>query len=253
MGSIAATCNGIVSMVPSWTETLLWAGLPVVGRTRFCIHPQEQVSSIPIVGGTKNWNRKKVQECRPDLIVLDKEENPRQMAEECEAPYWASHVRSIDSLESATGELAEKLGSLKLEELSARWKRVAEADPLPSSAERIPGVVEWGRKPTRPASSIAYVIWRDPWMAVGPNTFIASVLKKLGAEVFRFEENYPQFEPESLPADILLLFSSEPYPFLKKREGIDALGFPYAFVDGEKFSWFGIRSLRFLEQALGFA
>ncbi len=44
-------------MVPSWTETLLEAGVEVVGRTHFCIHP----ASLALrVGGTKNWKLSKV-------------------------------------------------------------------------------------------------------------------------------------------------------------------------------------------------
>jgi hypothetical protein len=35
---------------------------------------------------------------------------------------------------------------------------------------------------------------------------------------------------------------------LKKREELDGLGFPYAFVDGESLSWFGVRTLNFLER-----
>ena len=88
-------------------------------------------------------------------------------------------------------------------------------------------------------------------MAVGPETFIGSVLRKTGYPVFPFAEKYPvvdfaEFDRETT----LLLFSSEPFPCLRKREGLAELGFPYAFVDGESFSWFGVRALRFLESAL---
>ena len=58
-------------MVPSWTETLLRAGIPVVGRTRFCIHPADQVKNIPIVGGTKEVNWDIVQDLKPDLVLMD--------------------------------------------------------------------------------------------------------------------------------------------------------------------------------------
>ena len=44
----------VVSLVPSWTETLIEAGVDVVGRTRFCLHPRDRVKSIPAVGGTKD-------------------------------------------------------------------------------------------------------------------------------------------------------------------------------------------------------
>ena len=69
----------------------------MVGRTRFCLHPHDRVSEIPIVGGTKNWNLQKLRDCDPDLLILDKEEHPREMAEES-LPFWASHVRGVDCL-----------------------------------------------------------------------------------------------------------------------------------------------------------
>lgn len=237
-------------MVPSWTETLIWAGVNVVGRTRFCLHPEDRVSEIPIVGGTKNWNLDKVRGCQPDLLVLDKEENPREMAEEESLPFWASHVRGVDCLPNELESLSASLGNDRLGELAVRWRAVTELEPRPIDPGDLPGVVEWGRKPTRPISSVVYVIWRDPWMAVGPKTFIGSMLARLGLSVHPFDSAYPEFSPSELAPDSLLLFSSEPYPFLRKREGLEEMGQPYAFVDGEKFSWFGIRSLQFLEAQL---
>lgn len=234
-------------MVPSWTETLLWAGVEVVGRTRFCIHPEDRVRSIPKVGGTKDWNADKVRALNPDLLVLDAEENPRWMAQEEGLAYWASHVESVASLPSTLLELSAVLDAPPLSELSRRWQRVLKNARWPVSLDSLPGVLEWGRRPSGPVETVVYVIWRDPWMAVGPRTFIGSVLAHLGLRVYPFEERYPQIEISALPAGTLLLFSSEPYPFLRKRDGLNDLGLPYAFVDGESFSWFGIRSLEFLE------
>ena len=88
----------IVSMVPSWTETLLKAGVNVVGRTRYCIHPPKLITNIPIVGGTKDVSWDLVEDLKPDLVLLDQEENPLEMAEECPVPYFATHVNSIESL-----------------------------------------------------------------------------------------------------------------------------------------------------------
>ena len=43
--------------------------------------------------------------------------------------------------------------------------------------------------------------------------------------------------------------SSEPYPFHKRKDklALDELGAGSAIVDGERFGWFGLRSLEFLE------
>lgn len=245
----------VVSMVPSWTETLLCADVEVVGRTRFCVHPAELVASIPKVGGTKDWKVEKIKAVHPDLLILDREENPRWMAEDKELPFWASHIQGVESLPGALADLATRLESMngpapKLLELQERWQEVVKAPPACTALSQLPGVLEWGRRPRGPITTVVYVIWREPWMAVGPRTFIGSVLKKLGLHVHPSEEAYPQVDLTNLPDGTLLLFSSEPYPFLRKRQGLQDLGHPYAFVDGECFSWFGVRSLRFLEEAL---
>ena len=69
----------VVSLVPSLTETLFALGLTtkeVVGRTPWCIHPQDMVDHVMVVGGTKTPNLAKIRSLNPDLIVMDKEENP---------------------------------------------------------------------------------------------------------------------------------------------------------------------------------
>lgn len=202
------------------------------------------------MGGTKDWSLEKVEAAVPDLVILDREENPLAMAE-AGLPYWASHVRGIESMPEALSDLASRLGNEGLESLARRWRRVLRAPLTGLGPEALPGVVEWGLRPRGRVESVVYVIWKDPWMAVGPETFIGSVLSHLGLPVHPFSEAYPKFELDALPPNTLLLFSSEPYPFLRKRQGLSQLKNPHAFVDGELFSWFGIRSLRFLEDALG--
>ncbi len=224
-------------MVPSWTETLLECGLEVVGRTRFCIHPHDRIKAIPRVGGTKDWRLEKVRRLNPDLVVLDEQENPRSMAE-AGLPYWASNVRSVADMPRELRSLGALTGGL--EELALRWER------LPRKRGELP--VEWGSKPTGPVTSVVYVIWKDPWMAVGPSTFIGSVLEWLGWPCHPFPESYPTVNLTTLPQGTVLLFSSEPYPFHRKRDGLAELGFPYGFVDGASFSGFGVRTLRLLER-----
>ena len=69
----------VVSLVPSLTETLFDLGLgvnEVVGRTPWCIHPAA-AHDVPVVGGTKTPNLNKILDARPDVVVLDREENPK--------------------------------------------------------------------------------------------------------------------------------------------------------------------------------
>jgi iron complex transport system substrate-binding protein len=241
----------IVSLVPSMTETLLFAGVQVVGRSRYCIHPEAQVAGIPKVGGTKDWDWPAIQALQPDLVILDQEENPKFMSEQREIPFFATHITSLDNVAPALTALAERLSAPRLRELSARWRRVALWPGLApwQPGQELPGVLNWGRHPHQEIQQVLYMIWRNPWMTVSHDTFIGSVLQKCGISVPSFATRYPQIELESYPREqTLLLFSSEPYPFGKHQQRLREIANPYALVNGEMFSWFGLRSLQFLEE-----
>lgn len=241
----------VVSMVPSWTETLIQAGVQVVGRTRFCIHPAEQVSTIPVVGGTKEVAWDLVQDLRPDLVLLDQEENPLSMAEECPVPYLATHVTSLETLQFELARLGELFRNAALMELAVDCLDIVEAPVAVWDSRQIPGLVQMIRTPAQPSSEVVYLIWKKPWMAASSETFIGSVLKKLGAPMRSFSEGekYPVLEMEDFQ-NCFCLFSTEPFPFAKKTDELKATNLAGAIVDGEFYSWFGTRSIAHLKRAL---
>ena len=76
----------IVSLVPSLTLTLFDLGLgadEIVGRTPWCIHPEQQVQEVPVVGGTKTPTLSKIAAAQPDLVVMDRDENPKAVYDWC--------------------------------------------------------------------------------------------------------------------------------------------------------------------------
>jgi ABC-type Fe3+-hydroxamate transport system substrate-binding protein len=246
-------------MVPSWTETLIECGVNIVGRTRFCIHPQEKTKTIEAVGGTKDIDWEKVKSLKPDLIVFDKDENPKSMAEGCNFTFVASHVRSVgdvgQDLLQIRGALRETdpQASLKLTSLAERWLKIAKRRASPAKLQDIPSVLEWLKHPDEKVEKIVYLIWQNPWMSVSKNTFIGSVFEKLGYgwAFSNFDKPYPEIELESLdPAKTLLVFSSEPFPFHKRKASLERIPFAKVIVDGADYSWFGLRSLQFLEREL---
>jgi hypothetical protein len=249
-------------MVPSLTETFLAAGVEIVGRTRFCIHPQG--SQIPVVGGTKDIQWEKVMALRPDLIIFDKEENPSAFVEPdgalCRSvPYLATHIRDHGSLQAELARLAKDLRNDRLSEFSERVSRLIQrslsTSPLWNFSD-IPGILPSRLGPLRDVKKmeaikhIVYVIWRDPWMRVATETFISSTLRLLGAGPYLVPGlvNYPEFQLEDFkPEEVYYLFSSEPYPFHRKPPAPSLL-LQGAIVDGEVYSWFGIRNIEFLEK-----
>lgn len=241
----------VVSMVPSWTETLLRAGVQVVGRTRFCIHPPKMITNIPIVGGTKDVSWDLVVDLKPDLVLLDEEENPLEMAEECPVPCLATHVSSLQNLQTELVRLGEYFKNPTLMELAVDCLDVLEAPKPVWNFEKIPGFLEWVKPPSREYKNVVYLIWKKPWMSVSHETYIGSVLEKLGVTLVEFPEGekYPVIEIEDYK-DSFFLFSSEPYPFHKKISDLKALGIEGAIVNGESYSWFGVRGVEFLREAL---
>lgn len=244
----------VISLVPSLTEALLGCGIEVVGRTRFCVHPAAAVAGIPVVGGTKEADWAACSALRPDLVVMDREENTREMADACPLPWTAVHITSVESVGPELERLAREVSSSRLEELAAGWLEVAARavlpfpgwDAIPGAWSFLPG--EFGRNNL---SRLEYVIWRKPWMAIGPGTFIHSVLGRVGFGEVRSNHasRYQELsEADMKRSDTFYLFSSEPYPFAEKKKLLTAMAVAGAIVDGESYSWYGPRSYRFIQE-----
>lgn len=232
----------VVSFVPSWTETLIASGVEVVGRTRFCIHPEQTVKSIPVVGGTKSILIDQVLALKPDLVIFDKEENNKEMHQLCldrGLNCFATHV--ID-LKSCGQELLQLAQILKNEQLLVWGKAYLGLQPL--SLKHFQKCVLEGSFET--SASYSYVIWKNPYMRVSPNTFIGDVLKLFGIKLEIGEIKYPEISELELKKTFCL-FSSEPFPFAKYYAELKAEGYHGVLVDGESLSWYGLRTLKFLQ------
>jgi ABC-type Fe3+-hydroxamate transport system substrate-binding protein len=230
---MSATYQRIVSLVPSLTELLIDLGLEdqLAGRTRFCIHPEEKVASVPIIGGTKNPRLDKIHQADPDLIIANKEENRPQDVRSL-MPDFEVEVTDISTIEDALitiHKLGQKLGvANQTEALIHDIQERLQERPTEESELRT-----------------AYLIWKDPWMTVGGDTYIHDVLDhwKL-PNAFGRQQRYPKFELDELKSchPDLVLLSSEPFPFKEKHLVQVEEACPAArvlLVEGEWFSWYG--------------
>ncbi|MBG9378690.1 ABC transporter substrate-binding protein [Panacibacter sp. DH6] len=229
--------RSIVSLVPSQTELLFDLGLDkeVAGITKFCVHPEQWFRQKQRVGGTKNVDIAKVKALQPDLIIANKEENVKEQVEALSAfaPVWISDVNTlVDAL-----AMINTIGAI-----TARETRAAEITTRISQFFKQP--VGNDRK-----IRVCYLIWKDPYMTVGGDTFISDMLAYCGFENVCVAKNrYPVITVAEIkdlnPAVVLL--SSEPFPFKEKH--IDELkhvlpGVKVMLADGEMFSWYGSRLL----------
>lgn len=228
----------IVTLVPSQTELLCYLGLyeKVVGVTKFCVHPGNIRKEKTIVGGTKKVNYQKIRDLNPDIILCNKEENTPEIVRELEkiAPVHVSDVITLkDSLELILiyGELFEKQQKSSF--------LVTEIEMAQMEFLKVPKV----------RSKVGYFIWKDPWMVVGGETYINSMMELNGWEnIFKNNQSrYPEVELKDLqvPELDLILLSSEPFPFKERdiEEMQQIISPRIELVDGEFFSWYGSRTL----------
>jgi ABC-type Fe3+-hydroxamate transport system substrate-binding protein len=226
----------IVSLVPSLTELLFDLGLEdqIIGRTRFCIHPKGKVDQVEIMGGTKNPRIDKIRKAKPDLIIANREENRKEDVDNLQKDFevMVSDIKTIEDALFTIHDIGNRCGAKKA------------AEELISAIRK-----EYHNAPDEPQLSVAYMIWRDPWMTVGADTYIHSVLNRWNLKnVFSNQTRYPKTTLEDLSnknPDIILL-SSEPYPFKEKHIKQVETACPDSrilLVDGEWFSWYGSRML----------
>jgi iron complex transport system substrate-binding protein len=230
----------IISLVPSQTELLLDLGLEdkIVGITKFCVHPQNLRKQKTVVGGTKQVHFEKIKALIPDLIICNKEENTKEMVAGLEkiAPVWISDVSSIQDCV----EMIQSLGNI--------FSVVTKAKEIIESIQNELVTFE-KTMAEKSVLNTAYLIWKDPYMAAGSETFINTLLElNKFQNIFRNRnERYPEIQVEELKSADLILLSSEPYPFQQKHidELVDKIGNKkILLVDGEYFSWYGSRLLK---------
>jgi iron complex transport system substrate-binding protein len=233
----------VVSLCPSITETLVAiGGLPsLAGVTKYCTRPKGLLWGVPRIGGTKTPDVSRILDLKPDVVFANAEENRREDVEALRAAGVEVDVtlpRRVAEVPPAIRKWGERLGSLE------------EADAL---ATRIEARLEQIAAEPAPAPfRYAYWIWKDPWMTVSDDTYVADLVRFAGGvNVFGPE---PSRYPAAAPSDAVArgtdvhIFPSEPYPFSEERHGAQiarAFG-PSArrvFVDGDDYCWHGARTL----------
>lgn len=227
----------IVSLVPSQTELLYDLGLDeeVVGITKFCIHPENWFKSKERIGGTKKVNLEKIKALQPDLIIANKEENVRDQVEAL-AQHFPVWVSDVNNLEEACQMIT---GIATITNRKEAGKTMTKH--IQSAFARLGTTIQY---------KVAYLIWKNPYMTIGGDTFIHYMLQTAGFDnLFGDRKRYPEVTIADLQAVAceVLFLSSEPYPFQQKH--IDELqeklpNTKILLVDGELFSWYGSRLLK---------
>jgi ABC-type Fe3+-hydroxamate transport system substrate-binding protein len=230
----------IVCLVPSITELLCDLGLSeqVVGRTGFCIHPREIVRSITKVGGTKDVKVDRIRDLRPTHVVVNVDENRietvRELAEFVPSVIVTHPVGPLDNL-----ELYRLLGGIFGREPDA--KRLATAFQV--ELDRLLAT-------ERPRRNVLYLIWRDPWMTISPDTYISRTVALANWHTVpkSTPDRYPVIDLAEFRGSVdCVLLASEPFRFRAKHIPEVAALVPSStvrLIDGEMTSWYGSRAIQ---------
>lgn len=245
----------VVSLVPSITELLfdLVLGSQVVGRTGFCIHPRDALRDVPKVGGTKDVDLDRLRARAPTHVIVNIDENTRDCVDALRA--FVPHV-------IVTHPNAPEDNAALYRLLGAVFDRNAQASALCAAldAELAACAALRARVDLKP-ERVLYLCWKDPWMSVAADTYIARTLAAVGWQVlhgpggFAGAARYPQVALEdAVPQVDRVLLSSEPYLFTEAHASAlraRFAGLRVDLIDAEMTSWYGSRAivgLRYLRQ-----
>ncbi len=227
----------VISLCPSLTETLFDLGLDelVIGRTDYCVHPEDKVTAVQSVGGPKSVSLPAVESLLPDVILAVKEENDKKTLESIASLYYKCVIFDINCVDGAL-KMIEKLGEI----FGRRERAAAMRASIGEGFSRV------GRAAKNP--SFIYMTWSSPYIAAGTGNYINSLLSGFGfnnclSGSFRRYVRMELNELKRLKPDIVFL-PSEPYNYtIADRIKFEKL-FPASkvvLVDGEMFCWYGSR------------
>jgi len=231
--------NRIISLVPSQTELLhfLELELETIGITKFCVHPSSWHREKIKIGGTKNIDIEKIITLEPDLIIANKEENVKEQVEKLALDFnvWVTDVNNLDD----ALQMIHDIGAITKKETKAN-----------SLIQSIKNEFLQNLHHLNVLKNVIYLIWKDPYMTIGGDTFINNMLLQAGYKnLFDNRLRYPEISIELLLAlkPKYIFLSSEPYPFSNKHLDELSSALPDSniiLVNGEMFSWYGPRLLQ---------
>ncbi|MCB1046439.1 MAG: ABC transporter substrate-binding protein [Calditrichaeota bacterium] len=236
----------VISLVPSLTETVLDLGLPperLVGRTAWCDSPP-CVRRVRRVGGTKTPMIGRILKLKPDLVLMDAEENRLQdhrSLREAGIEILLSTTRCVADVPDLLRALGDRLGLASGVKAADCLQRALDGLRTPSETSAGPAVLP--------------LIWLDPLMALGPDRYGGDLLRRAG---FRLAlpsaaTAYPVVNPADpgTPSPDWLLLSSEPWAFTMHEGRQLQQAFHLAGrhkprlrrLDGKLLTWFGSRTV----------
>lgn len=168
-------------MVPSISELLHYFQLEdeTIAITKFCVHPPKWFKNKIRIGGTKNIDIQKIISLQPDLILCNKEENIQAQIETLATPLpvYMCDVKTYDD----ALQMIKEIGILTSREIESAKLIKNIDDAFNQNKILFPKKIK-----------TAYLIWKEPYMTIGGDTFISDMMEKAGLEnIYTNETRYP--------------------------------------------------------------
>jgi iron complex transport system substrate-binding protein len=180
----------IVSLAPSLTETIYALGLQdkLVGDTDYCDYPAEAQKKQK-VGGAVNPSLEEIAHLRPDVVLVTRHLNTLDTVHSLDAlgiPAYATDPQNVDEIVASVKKLGDVLGA---PEAGATL-----AEDLQHRLDILQRKI--GALPPR---RVLFVVWTDPLISIGKDTFIADALRRAGAvSIIDSKQDWPQVNLEEV-------------------------------------------------------
>jgi iron complex transport system substrate-binding protein len=193
----------IVSLAPNLTEIVfaLGRGAWLAGDTDYCDYPPEAEQKSH-VGGPVNPNLEQVAALKPDLVLASKSINRRETVEALDrigVPVYVTDPHSIEGMIASVEHIGAAIGAEKSASQLAQDLR----DRLSDLGKRV------GNATPRP---VLFIVWTDPLISIGRDTFIADALRRAGGRsVVETSGEWPHISLEEivhLQPDVLVFASA---------------------------------------------
>jgi iron complex transport system substrate-binding protein len=185
-----AEVKRIVTLAPNLTETVYALGLGdrLAGDTDYCDTPAA-AKTKPHVGNPQNPSLEAIVALHPDLVLATTSINRLETADALKRlgiAVYTSDARTVRGMLESTARMAEVIGAGQQgTELVGKMR------------ERLDALHT--KLGDRPMVHVLFVVWEDPLITIGQNTFIADALRWAGAEsVVLSKQNWPTLSLEEV-------------------------------------------------------
>lgn len=187
---IPVTIHRVISLAPSITETLYALGLQdrLIADSDYCDYPPEAKQKRH-VGGTISPSIETIVSLHPDVVIVTKGINRLETVNSLASlgiPSYSTDAHSVAEILTSTQQLAALLGAAQAgDELATKLRR-----ELLETRQRVAPY---------PPRRVLYVVWPQPLISIGQDTFIADALRYSGAtSIINEPQSWPQISLEEV-------------------------------------------------------